>query len=113
MIDAILYISEHSCKSRELPNRVGNWCAAFTKTKRMWKNRSLDRVFEHLRREPILSIYLADVALESPAFNAHPLRGDAIDETGPGPQPCSTCQKTLDIHYGYLTGHNPSATGAT
>ena len=58
VLNAILYVAEHGCKWRGLPDRFGNWHTIYTRMNRWSKNGVLDRVFEHLQRERILRIKL-------------------------------------------------------
>jgi len=72
VLNAVLYVAEHGCKWRGLPEQFGNWHTIYTRMNRWPKNDVLDRVFEHLQREPIVRSKLEAVDLDSTSVKVHP-----------------------------------------
>ena len=72
VLNAILYVAEHGCKWRGLPERFGNWHTIYTRMNRWSKNGVLDRVFEHLQRQQIVRIKIQAVGLGSTSVKVHP-----------------------------------------
>ena len=70
--DAILYVAEHGCKWRGLPERFGNWHTVYTRMNRWSKNGVLDRVFEHLQRERLVRVKVEAAGLDSTSVKVHP-----------------------------------------
>ena len=62
-LNTILYVVEHGCKRRELPQRFGDWHTLYTRMNRWSKSGALDRVFAALREENILRVRLEVLAL--------------------------------------------------
>ena len=58
VLTAILYVAEHGCKWRGLPERFGRWHTVYTRMNRWSKSGVLDRVFEQLRKEGIVEVSL-------------------------------------------------------
>lgn len=85
VLNAILYVAEHSCKWRGLPAHFGNWHTLYTRMNRWAKNGVLERVFEHLQREQILRIRLEAVSLDSTSVKVHPDGHGALKKTAPNP----------------------------
>ena len=46
VLNAILYVAEHGCKWRGLPERFGRWHTVYMRMNRWSKNGVLDRVFD-------------------------------------------------------------------
>ena len=65
VINAILYVCEHSCKWRGLPQSFGNWHTIYTRFNRWAKNGVLERIFAALQEEQIISIDLETISLDS------------------------------------------------
>ena len=72
VLNAILYVAEHGCKWRGLPERFGNWHTVYTRMNRWSRNGVLDRVFEHLQRERLVRIKVEAVGLDSTSVKVHP-----------------------------------------
>ena len=84
MLNAILYVAEHGCKWRGLPERFGNWHTIYTRMNRWSKNGVLDRVFEHLQRsEQIVRIKVEAMGLDSTSVKVHPDGTGALEKNGP------------------------------
>ncbi len=76
VLNAILYVAEHGCKWRGLPERFGNWHTVYTRMNRWSKNGVLDRVFEFLQRERMVRVKVEALGLDSTSVKVHP------DDTG-------------------------------
>ena len=72
VLNAILYVAEHGCKWRGLPERFGNWHTIYTRMNRWSKSGVLDHVFEHLQREQIVRIKVEAMGLDSTSVKVHP-----------------------------------------
>lgn len=93
VLNAILYIGEHGCKWRGLPEQFGNWHTIYTRMNRWAKKGVLDRVFAALQEKNIIQIRVEAVSLDSTVVRVHP------DGTG--------AQKKTD----HKVSGNPSAAG--
>ena len=82
VLNAILYIAEHGCKWRGLPERFGNWRAVYMRMNRWSKNGALDRVFEHLQREGILRVKFELASLDSAIAKVRPDGAGALKKGG-------------------------------
>jgi transposase len=85
VLNAILYVTEHGCKWRGLPQRFGRWHTIYTRMNRWAKNGVLDRVFEHLQREQIVRIKLEAVSMDSTIVKVHPDGTGARKKAGRSP----------------------------
>lgn len=72
VLNAILYVAEHGCKWRGLPERFGNWHTIYTRMNRWSKNGVLDGVFERLQRDRIVRIRVEALSLDSTSVKVHP-----------------------------------------
>ena len=72
VLNAILYVAEHGCKWRGLPERFGRWHTVYMRMNRWSKSGVLDRVFEQLRKEGIVEVDLDVVSLDSTTVKVHP-----------------------------------------
>ena len=81
VLNAILYVAEHGCKWRGLPDRFGNWHTIYTRMNRWAKNGVLDRVFAELQRSQILRIKLDVMSLDSTHIKVHPDGTGALKKT--------------------------------
>jgi transposase len=59
VLNAILYIAEHGCKWRGLPERFGRWHTVYTRMSRWSRAGVLERVFERLQRAQIIRLKIA------------------------------------------------------
>ena len=85
VLNAILYVAEHGCKWRGLPNRFGNWHTIYTRMNRWSKSGVLDRVFEELQHAQIVRIKIEAVGLDSTIVKVHPDGTGALKKTAPNP----------------------------
>jgi transposase len=81
VINAILYVCEHSCKWRGLPQSFGNWHTIYTRFNRWAKNGVLERIFAALQEEQIISIDLETISLDSTIIKVHPDGTGALKKT--------------------------------
>jgi transposase len=85
LLNALLYVVEHGCKWRGLPEQLGNWHTIYTRMNRWSKAGVLDRVFARLQQEQILAIRIEHVCLDSTTIKVHPDGTGALKKTGPKP----------------------------
>ena len=78
VVNAILYVAEHGCKWRGLPNRFGNWHTIYTRMNRWTKAGVLDRMFEELQRPQVVRIKIEAVSLDSTSIKVHPDGTEAL-----------------------------------
>lgn len=85
VLNGILYVAEHGCKWRGLPERFGNWHTVYMRMNRWSKNGVLDRVFTQLQRERIVRLKVEAVSLDSTIVKVHPDGTGALKKRGPRP----------------------------
>ena len=85
MLNAILYVAEHGCKWRGLPERFGRWHTVYMRMNRWSKNGVLDRVFEQLGQEGIVEVSLDVLSLDSTTVKVHPDGTGALKKTAHRP----------------------------
>ena len=85
VLNGILYVAEHGCKWRGLPERFGNWHTVYMRMSRWSKNGVLDRVFTQLQRERIVRLKVEAVSLDSTIVKVHPDGTGALKKRGPRP----------------------------
>ena len=71
-LNAILYVAEHGCKWRGLPERFGNWHTIYMRMNRWAKNGVLDRVFERLQQEQLIRVNVEVVGMDPTIVKVHP-----------------------------------------
>ena len=81
-LNAILYVNEHGCKWRGLPERFGNWHTVYTRMNRWSKSGVLDRVFAALQEEGIIRVSVEVMALDSTSVKVHPDGAGALKKAG-------------------------------
>ena len=81
IINAILYIAEHGCKWRGLPERFGKWYSIYKRANRWAKSGVLDHVFEVLQEADIINIQVDKVSLDSTLVKVHPDGTGALKKT--------------------------------
>lgn len=81
VLSAILYVAEHGCKWRGLPERFGNWHTIYTRMNRWSKGGVLDRVFAKLQEAQIVRVKIEAVALDSTSIKVHPDGTGALKKT--------------------------------
>ena len=72
MLSAILYIVEHGCKWRGLPEHFGKWHTIYMRMNRWAKNGVLERVFAALQQQQIIRVRVEAVSLDSTVVQVHP-----------------------------------------
>jgi transposase len=85
MLNAMLYVVEHGCKWRGLPEHLGNWHTVYTRMSRWSKAGVLDRVFAELQRVQIARIRFEAVCLDSTSIKVHPDGTGALKKVDPRP----------------------------
>jgi transposase len=80
-LNAVLYVAEHGCKWRGLPQRFGPWHTIYTRMNRWSKNGTLDRVFEKLQLEQIMRLRIEALSLDSTVIKVHPDGTGALKKT--------------------------------
>lgn len=81
VINAILYIAEHGCKWRGLPDRFGKWYSIYMRANRWAKKGVLDHVFGVLQDADVINIQVAEVSLDSTIIQVHPDGTGALKKT--------------------------------
>jgi transposase len=82
VLNAFLYVAEHGCKWRGLPDRFGRWHTVYMRMSRWARNGVLERVFAELQRAQIVRIKLEAVSLDSSYVKVHPDGTGALKKTG-------------------------------
>jgi transposase len=72
VLNAILYVAEHGCKWRGLPQRFGRWHTVYMRMSRWSRSGVLDRVFTELQRAQIIRVKIEAVSLDSTMIKVHP-----------------------------------------
>jgi len=85
VLNAVLFVAEHGCKWRGLPERFGHWHTIYTRMNRWSKNGVLDRVFEQLQRDQIVRIEVEALGLDSTRVKVHPDGTGALAKTARSP----------------------------
>jgi transposase len=84
-INAILYIAENGCKWRALPEKYGKWNSIYQRFKRWCESGVIQRVFNALQQEKIISVKVEVLALDSTSCKLHPDAHGALKNTGSNP----------------------------
>lgn len=71
-LNGVLYVMEHGCKWRGMPERFGNWHTIYTRMNRWSKSGVWDRVFTKLQQEGLVAVELRVVSLDSTSVKVHP-----------------------------------------
>ena len=72
VINAVLYVAEHGCKWRGLPEQFGNWHSIYTRVNRWAKKGVLAYVFGVLQDADVINIQVDHISLDSTAIKVHP-----------------------------------------
>ena len=72
VLNAILYVAEHGCSWRGLPERFGPWHTVYTRMMRWAKSGVLDQVFETLQARNMIQIRIEAVSLDDALIQTHP-----------------------------------------
>ena len=81
VLNAILYVAEHGCKWRGLPESFGNWHSIYTRANRWAKKGVLDAVFATLQTADIINIQVDTISLDSTIIQVHPDGTGALKKT--------------------------------
>ena len=85
VINAILYVAEHGCKWRGLPERFGKWYSIYMRVNRWAKKGVLDHVFSVLQEADVMNIQVDQVSLDSTIVKVHPDGTGALKKTAHKP----------------------------
>ena len=85
VLNAILYIAEHGCKWRGLPENFGKWSTIYKQANRWAKNGVLDHVFGVLQDADVINIQVDQVSLDSTIIQVHPDGTGALKKTARKP----------------------------
>ena len=80
-LNGILYILEHGCKWRALPERFGNWHTIYMRMSRWSASGVLTRVFQRLQQEQLIDPEV--LGLDSTSVKVHPDGTGALKKRGP------------------------------
>jgi transposase len=72
IVNGILYVAEHGCKWRGLPECFGNWHTVYVRMNRWSKSGVLDKVFEQLQKEYLIRVSMEVIFLDSTIVKVHP-----------------------------------------
>jgi len=81
VINAILYVAEHGCKWRGLPEKFGKWYSIYMRANRWAKKGVLDHVFSVLQEADVINIQVDQVSLDSTIVKVHPDGTGALKKT--------------------------------
>ena len=81
VLNAILYVAEHGCKWRGLPQRFGRWHTVYMRMSRWSRSGVLDRVFMELQCAQIIRVRIEAVSLDSTMVKVHPDGTGALKKT--------------------------------
>ena len=81
VINAILYIAEHGCKWRGLPEKFGYWHSIYMRVNRWAKKGVLDHVFMVLQEADVINIQVDQISLDSTIIQVHPDGTGALKKT--------------------------------
>lgn len=85
LLNALLFLLEHGCKWRGLPERFGRWHTVYMRLSRWSKAGIIERVFARLQHEQILAVKLEVLSLDSTSIKVHPDGTGARKKTAPRP----------------------------
>ena len=85
VVNAMLYVAEHGCKWRGLPEKFGNWHTVYTRMRRWTKAGVLDKMFEQLQRQQVVRIKIEALSLDSTSIKVHPDGTGALKKTAHRP----------------------------
>ena len=81
VLNAMLYVAEHGCKWRGLPEQFGRWHSIYMRANRWAKQGVLDQVFIALQQHDVINIKIDHVSLDSTAVKVHPDGAGALKKT--------------------------------
>ncbi|BAE67668.1 ISXoo12 transposase [Xanthomonas oryzae pv. oryzae MAFF 311018] len=84
VVNALLYVAEHGCKWRGLPERFGNWHTVYTRINR-WASPVCWTGCPPLQTCQIVRIKIEAVSLDSTSIKVHPDGTGALKKTAHNP----------------------------
>ena len=81
VLNAILYIAEHGCKWRGLPDHFGKWYSIYMRVNRWAKMGVLDHVFGVLQDADVINIQVDQISIDSTIIKVHPDGTGALKKT--------------------------------
>ena len=81
VLNAMLYVAEHGCKWRGLPEQFGRWHSIYMRANRWAKQGVLDQVFIALQQHDVINIRIDHVSLDSTVVKVHPDGAGALKKT--------------------------------
>lgn len=81
VLNAVLYVTEHGCKWRGLPEHFGKWHTIYTRMNRWAKKGVLAKVFDELQKQQVVQINLEAVSIDSTSVKVHPDGTGALKKT--------------------------------
>ena len=81
VLNAMLYVAEHGCKWRGLPEQFGRWHSIYMRANRWAKQGVLDQVFIALQQHDVINIKIDHVSLDSTVVKVHPDGAGALKKT--------------------------------
>ena len=85
VLNAVLYVTEHGCKWRGLPEHFGKWHTIYTRMNRWAKKGVLANVFDELQKQQVVQINLEAVSIDSTSVKVHPDGTGALKKTAHNP----------------------------
>jgi transposase len=85
MLNAILFVLEQGCKWRALPREFGAWHTVYMRMRRWADSGVLERVFEEMRHQHLVSTDITALCLDSTSVKVHPDAAGARKKTGRKP----------------------------
>lgn len=85
VLNAVLYVAEHGCKWRGLPEHFGKWHTIYTRMNRWAKKGVLAKVFDELQKQQVVKINLEAVSIDSTSVKVHPDGTGALKKTAHNP----------------------------
>lgn len=83
VLNAVLYVLEHGCKWRGLPQRFGRWHTIYMRYHRWTEAGVWDRVFDELKKRGFIETKTGAVSVDSTTVKVHPDGTGARKSRGP------------------------------
>ena len=83
VLNAFLYVAEHGCKWRGLPERFGKWQTVYRRVRRWSRKGVLDEILQALHDAGVIRVSMEVVSLDSTMVKVHPDGTGALKASGP------------------------------